>query len=394
MVNNKEAVIVSACRTAVGAFNGALATVPATKLGSIVIEEALKRVNINTSDVDEVIMGCVLPAGLGQAPARQAALGAGLPTNVECMTINKVCGSGLKAVMLATQAILLGDADIIVAGGMENMSQAPYYLEKARQGYRLGHGQLVDGLIKDGLWDVYNNYHMGNAAELCAREKTITRQDQDKFAELSYKRALAAQESGWFTDEIVPVSISQRKGDPLSVSEDEEPKKVNFDKMKTLRPAFDEDGTVTAANASKINDGAAAIVVMSADKAKELGIEPLVTIKGQASFAHKPEWFTTAPIGAIQKVLKKSNLDLNEIDLFEINEAFSVVLLAAQRELAIPMDKINIHGGAVAIGHPIGASGARILTTLIYALKRTNLKKGLVTLCIGGGEAAALTVES
>ncbi len=393
MENKKEAVIVSACRTPVGAFNGVLATITATKLGSIVIEEALKRANISTSDVDEVIMGCVLPAGLGQAPARQAALGAGLPTSVECMTINKVCGSGLKAVMLATQAILLGDADIIVAGGMENMSQAPYYLEKARQGYRLGNGQLVDGLIKDGLWDVYNNYHMGNAAELCAREKTITRQDQDEFAELSYKRALAAQESGWFTNEIVPVSIPQRKGNPLSVSEDEEPKKVNFDKMKILRPAFDKNGTVTAANASKINDGAAAIVVMSADKAKELGIEPLVTIKGQASFAQKPEWFTTAPIGAIQKVLKKSNLEILEIDLFEINEAFSVVLLAAQKELAIPMDKINIHGGAVSIGHPIGASGARILTTLIYALKRTNLKKGLATLCLGGGEAAALIVE-
>lgn len=393
MTNSKEVVIVSACRSPVGAFNGALASVTAPKLGSAVIEEVIKRVNLAPSKVDEVIMGCVLPAAIGQAPARQATLGAGLPTSVECMTINKVCGSGLKAVMLATQAILAGDAEVIIAGGMENMSQAPYYLEKARQGYRLGHGQLVDGMIKDGLWDVYNNFHMGNAAEICAKEKSITRDDQDEFAALSYKRAIAAQESGWFNEEIAPISIPQRKGDPIVVSADEEPQKVNFDKMKALRPAFDKEGTVTAANASKINDGAAAVIVMSADKAKELGLEPLVTIKAQASFAQQPEWFTTAPVGAIKKVLQKANFGLDDIDLFEINEAFSVVLLAAQKELQIPIDKININGGAVSLGHPIGASGARILTTLIYAMKRTNANRGLATLCIGGGEAAALIVE-
>ena len=389
----KEVVIVSACRTPVGAFNGVLSAVAAPKLGSIVIKEALNRIQLDPTSVDEVIMGCALPAALGQAPARQAALGADLPTSVECMTINKVCGSGLKAVMLAAQAIMLGDAEIIVAGGMENMSQAPYYLEKARQGYRLGNGQLVDGMIKDGLWEVYNDFHMGNAAEICARDKSISREDQDEFATLSYKRSMAAQESGWFSDEIAPVSIPQRKGDPVVVSEDEEPKKVNFEKMKTLRPAFEKEGTVTAANASKINDGAAAVVVMSADKASELGLESLAKIREQASFAQKPEWFTTAPVGAIRKVLDKAGFALDDIDLYEINEAFSVVLLAAQRELNISMDKTNIHGGAVSLGHPIGASGARILTTLLYAMKRTDAKRGLAALCIGGGEAVALIVE-
>jgi acetyl-CoA C-acetyltransferase len=393
MAGLREAVIVSACRTPIGAFNGALASVPATQLGAIVVKEALKRANLPGDEVDEVIMGCVLPANLGQAPARQAALGAGLPTKVECMTINKVCGSGLKSVMLAAQAVAVGDADVIVAGGMENMSQAPYYLAKARQGYRLGHGELIDGMIKDGLWDVYNNFHMGNAAELCAREMKITREDQDDFAALSYRRALEAQEKGWFKEEIVPVPVPQRKGEPLLVEADEEPPKVNFEKMKTLRPAFEKEGTVTAANASKINDGAAAVVVMSAEKAKEKGLQPLVRIVAQASFAQDPAWFTTAPVYAVRKVLEKAGLRLEDIDLFEINEAFSVVLLAAQRTLGIPLEKINIHGGAVALGHPIGASGARILTTLIYAMRRTGAKRGLATLCIGGGEASALIVE-
>jgi acetyl-CoA C-acetyltransferase len=393
MATIQEAVIVSACRTPVGAFNGVLSTIPATQLGSIAIKEALKRAQVAADKVDEVIMGCVLPAGLGQAPARQAALGAELPTSVECMTINKVCGSGLKSVMLAAQSIMLGDADIIVAGGMENMSLAPYYLEQARQGYRMGHGKVVDGMIKDGLWDVYNNFHMGNAAEICAREEKINRADQDEFAESSYKRALAAQENGWFDDELVSVPVPQRKGDPIMVDKDEEPGKVKFEKMKTLRPAFDKEGTVTAANASKINDGAAAVVVMSAEKAKELNLTPMARIVTQGSFAQDPAWFTTAPVYAIQKVLKKSSLKLADIDLFEINEAFSVVLLAAQRKLEIPMEKINIHGGAVALGHPIGASGARILTTLLYAMQRKDVQRGLAALCIGGGEASALIVE-
>ncbi|HHM24230.1 MAG TPA: thiolase family protein [Bacteroidetes bacterium] len=393
MAERRETVIVSACRTPVGAFNGALASVPATKLGSIAIQEAIRRIELPPDHVDEAIMGCVLPANLGQAPARQAALGAGLPTSVECLTVNKVCGSGLKSVMLAQQAIALGDADIIVAGGMENMSQAPYYLDKARWGYRMGHGQVVDGMIKDGLWDVYNDFHMGNAAELCAREMKISREDQDEFAALSYKRALAAQENGWFEKEIVPVEVPQRKGEPVIVQEDEEPKRVNFEKIPKLRPAFEKDGTVTAANASKINDGAAALVVMAAEKAADLGLKPMARIVAQASYAQDPAWFTTAPAYAIQKVLKKAGLELDDIDLFEINEAFAVVLLATQRMLDIPLEKINIHGGAVALGHPIGASGARILTTLLYAMEKENARRGLATLCIGGGEAAALIVE-
>ena len=389
----KDVVIVSACRTPIGAFNGSLSTVSAPKLGSIVIKEVINRINLPMDQIDEVIMGCVLPAALGQAPARQAALGAGLPTNVECMTINKVCGSGLKSVMLAAQAIMVGDAEVVIAGGMENMSQTPYYLEKARQGYRMGHGKVVDGMIKDGLWDVYNDFHMGNAAEICAKEKEISREDQDEFATLSYKRAQAAQKNNWFDDEMVPVEIPQRKGDLIVVNQDDEPGKVKFEKIAKLRPAFDKEGTITAANASKINDGAAALVVMSVEKAEELKLTPLVKIVAQSSFAQAPEWFTTSPVFAINKVLDKANLTLDDINVFEINEAFSVVLLAAQRELKIPMEKININGGAVALGHPIGASGARILTTLLYAMKRKNAKRGLATLCIGGGEASALIVE-
>ena len=390
----QKAVIVSACRTPIGAFNGALSSISAIKLGSAVIKESLVRINLEPGKVDEVIMGCVLSAGLGQAPARQAALGAGLPTNVECLTINKVCGSGLKSVMLAAQAIMLGDADIVVAGGMENMSQSPYYLEKARQGYRMGHGQIVDGMVKDGLWDVYNNFHMGNAAEICARDKLISREDQDEFAVLSYKRAQTAGKNGWFNEELVSVSVPQRKSDPILVTQDEEPDKVNFEKIAKLRPAFDKEGTVTAANASKINDGAAALVIMSEEKAKDLNLVPMGRIVTQGSFAQDPAWFTTAPVYAIKKVLEKAELNLEDIDLFEINEAFSVVLLAAQRELNLRLERINIHGGAVALGHPIGASGARILTTLLYAMKRREAKRGLATLCIGGGEASALIVEA
>ena len=389
----RDVVIASAVRTPVGAFQGALSSLPATKLGSIVIDQAIKRASINPEDVNEVIMGNVLPAGEGQAPARQAALGAGLPTRTECLTINKVCGSGLKSVMLAMQAIQVGDADIIVAGGMESMSNVPYYLPKARDGYRMGNQQVVDGMVCDGLWDVYNDYHMGNAAELCARENHISREEQDEFAKISYERAQDAQKNGRFKDEIVAVEVPQRKGESLIVSEDEEPGKARFDKIPQLRPAFEKDGTVTAANASKINDGAAALVVMGADVAREKGLPVMARLLGQASAAKDPEWFTTAPVDAMQKIAKKTGKNLDSIDLFEINEAFSVVTLVAQQSLGIPLDKINVNGGAVALGHPIGASGARILTTLLYSLQQRNLKTGLATLCIGGGEASAVIVE-
>lgn len=389
----KEAVIVSAVRTPIGSFQGSLSQLPATKLGALVISEALKRVKIPAEIVDEVIMGSVLTAGMGQAPARQAALFAGLPESVECMTINKVCGSGLKSVMLATQAIMLGDAEIIVAGGMESMSNVPYMLDKARNGYRMGHGQLIDLMIYDGLWDVYNNFHMGNAGEICAKEMNISRQEQDEFAIASYKRALEAQEKKYFENEIVPVKIEQKSGEPIVVSEDEEPKKVKFDKIPALKPAFQKDGTVTAANASKINDGAAAVVVMSKEKSEKLGLKPLAKIVAYASYAKKPEWFTTAPADAIKKVLTKADLKLDDIDLFEINEAFAVVTLAVNKILNLDINKVNIHGGAVALGHPIGASGTRILVTLLHAMQRINAKRGLATACIGGGEASAIIIE-
>jgi len=391
--NMREVVIASACRTPIGSFNGSLSSLPAPKLGAVVIDEALKRANVPKEMVDEVIMGCVLTAGVGQAPARQAAIFAGLPTKVECMTINKVCGSGLKAVMLATQAIKLGDADIIVAGGMESMSNAPYILDKARTGYRMGHGQLIDSMIKDGLWDVYNDFHMGNAGELCARECNISRQEQDEFAVLSYKRALEAIENGYFKEEIVPVKVPQPKGGEVIVDEDEEPKRVNFEKIPQLKPAFDPNGTITPANASKINDGASALVLMSKEKAEELGVKPLARIVAYSSAAKDPAWFTTAPVDAIEKVLKKAGMRKEDIDLFEVNEAFAVVALATSKLGGIPIEKMNIHGGAVALGHPIGASGARILTTLLYAMKRKNARFGLAAICIGGGEASAVIVE-
>ncbi|MBX7152820.1 thiolase family protein, partial [bacterium] len=375
-----------------GTFQGSLSSINATRLGALVVEEAIKRAGIQKTDVDEVIMGNVLTAGEGQAPARQAALFAGLPETVTCMTINKVCGSGLKSVMLAAQAIMCGDADVIVAGGMESMSNTPYLLEKARTGYRMGHGQLVDSMIKDGLWDVYNDYHMGNAAELCAKECNVPRTEQDAFAKMSFERALKSQKDGAFGDEIVGVTIKDKKGD-IIITEDENPKKANFEKMPTLKPAFQKDGTVTAANASSINDGAAALVIMSREKADQLKLKPLVKIIAQASSARKPEWFTTAPIDAIGKVLKKADKKLDDIDLFEINEAFAVVNLAAAKQLNIPTDKMNVQGGAIALGHPIGASGARILTTLVHALKRHQKKTGMAAICIGGGEASALIIE-
>lgn len=390
----KEVVIVSAARTPVGSFGGVFKDVPATKLGSIAIKAALEKASVPFDQVNEVIMGNVLTANEGQAPARQAALGAGLDTSVQCMTINKVCGSGLKAVMLAAQAIMVGDADVIVAGGMENMSQVPYYVPQGRYGYRMGHGQLIDGMIKDGLWDVYNDFHMGDAAEITAKEYNITRQEQDEFAIMSYKRALEAQEKGLFKEEIVPVEIPQRKGEPIVVDTDEEPGKVKFEKIPNLRPAFQKDGTITAANASKINDGAAAVVVMSLEKAKELNLQPIARIVSQASFAKKPEEFPTAPADSITTALKKAGLTVDDIDLFEINEAFAVVAIVNNRLLKLPVEKVNVNGGAVAIGHPIGASGARILTTLLYAMKQRSAKRGVASLCIGGGEAATLVVES
>jgi len=390
----REVVIVSAARTAIGGFNGALKDMPAPKLGSIVIRAAVERAGFDKNLVDEVIMGNVLPANEGQAPARQAALGAGLDKSVECLTINKVCGSGLKSVMLAAQAIMVGDADVIVAGGMENMSLVPYYLGGARSGYKMGDKKVVDGMIKDGLWDVYNDFHMGDAAELCADKCNITRDAQDEFSILSYQRALHALEHGLFKDEIVPVKIPQRKGDAFVFAEDEEPKKVKFDKLKTLRPAFQKEGTVTAANSSSISDGAAAVVVMAKEKAEALGLTHQFKILGQASAAKAPEDFPTAPADSINKALKKAALTTKDIDLFEINEAFAVVALISNRLLGLPVEKVNIKGGAVALGHPIGASGARILTTLLYAMEQNKAKRGLASLCIGGGEAATLVVEN
>ncbi len=387
-----EVVIVSGCRTPIGSFLGTLSSLSAPKLGAIVIEEAIRRAGIRKTDVQEVIMGNVLTAGVGQAPARQAALFAGLPESVECLTVNKVCGSGLKAVMLAAQAIQTGDAELVVAGGMESMSNVPYYAERARTGLRMGHAQLVDGMIKDGLWDVYNDYHMGNAAELCAKECSIPREAQDEFAVTSYKRAQAATNEGRFKDEIVPVTIQGKQGDEV-VEKDEEPFKTNFDKIPKLKPAFLKEGTVTAANASKINDGAAALVVASAEKAKGLGLKPLARIVAQASSAKKPEWFTTAPADVIAKVLKKTAHTERDIDLFEINEAFAVVTLAVSKIAGLGVDKVNVNGGAVALGHPIGASGARILVTLINALKQQHKKRGMAAICIGGGEASAVIVE-
>lgn len=391
--HGQQVMIAGSKRTPIGAFQGSLASVPAARLGAIAIEAALKESGISRDLVDEVIMGNVLSAGQGQAPARQAALYAGLPEAVECLTVNKMCGSGLKAVMLAAQAIQCGDAEIIVAGGMESMSFAPFLIPRARTGLRVGHTELVDSIIMDGLWDVYNDKHMGSCTETCVRKYKFTREEQDEFAQESYVRAQKAQNSGTFAREIEPVKIEDRKGRISVVADDDEPQRANFEKMKNLRPAFEKDGTVTAANASKINDGAAAVVMMSAEKAEELGIKPAVRIVAQASFAQDPEWFTTAPVGAILKVLEKSSLEVGDIDLFEINEAFAAVTMAAEKELGLDHDKVNIHGGAVALGHPIGASGARILVTLLNAIESREAKLGLASLCIGGGEASAMIVE-
>lgn len=387
-----SAVILSAARTPVGSFGGALASVPAPALGATAIRAALERAAVSPEHVDEVLMGCVVSAGVGQAPARQAALGAGLPDSVPCMTINKVCGSGMKTVLLADQAIRAGDANVVVAGGMENMSQAPFLLDKARYGYGYGNGQLIDALFHDGLRDAYDGNAMGVAADLCAKTCDVPRERQDAFTVESYRRAQASVEEGRFADEIAPVTVATRKGETV-VDRDEEPFKTVFEKIPALRPVFTKEGTVTAANASTINDGAAALVVASQAWAEANGKTPLARIVATAQHAQKPVEFTTAPIEAINKVLAKAGLALGDIDLFEVNEAFAVVALAAQDALGIPHEKLNVNGGAVAVGHPIGASGARILTTLLHAMQQRGARRGLAAICIGGGEATAIIVE-
>lgn len=388
-----EVFIAGGARTAVGGFGGALAEVPATALGSAVIRASLLRAGVPAEAVDEVLMGNVLSAGLGQNPARQASIGAGLSNAVPATTVSKVCGSGLKAVMLAAQAVRCNDAGVVVAGGMESMSRAPYLLDKARNGYRMGHGQLVDSMIRDGLWDAYGDMHMGTCGDRCAERYNITRQEQDDFAIESHRRARAAIADGTFAREIVPVEVPGAKGTVTTVAEDEQPKRFNEERMRQLKPAFGAGGTVTAANASSVNDGAASVVVLSAAKAGELGVKPVARILGATSAAREPEWFTLAPIAAIKKLMENLNLRTADVDLFEINEAFAVVAMAAMRDLAIPRDRLNVHGGAVALGHPIGASGARTLVTLLNAMQQRQARIGIVSLCIGGGEAVAMAVE-
>ena len=388
----KDIYLAGGVRTAIGSFGGAFESVPAPALGSIVAKAALVRAGIPADQVDEVIFGNVISAGLGQSVARQVALGAGLEVNVGATTVNKVCGSGLKAVMLAAQAIQCGDASLIVAGGTENMSRAPYLLEKARGGYRLGHGELIDSMIKDGLWDVYNNVHMGTCGDRCADKYSFSRQQQDDYAIASFKRAIEATARGIFAKEIEPVPVKTGR-EMLRIAEDETLKKFNEEKLRKLPPAFSEQGTITAGNASSINDGAAALVVASVEKVQGLGLKPQAKIRGYATHSREPEWFTTAPIGAIANLLKKLSLKVSDVDLFEINEAFAVVPLAAMKELGIPHEKVNVHGGAIALGHPIGASGARTLVTLLNALKHRRARIGVDALCLGGGEAVAMAVE-
>jgi acetyl-CoA C-acetyltransferase len=389
----KNAVIVAAKRTPLGSFGGSLSSFSAPELGAAVINELVKTAGIKPDDVQEVVMGNVLTAGIGQAPARQAALKAGMSEKTPSTTVNKVCASGTKAIMIAADQIALGQNDIMIAGGMESMSNVPYYLPKQRFGSKLGHTQAEDGILKDGLWDVYNDFHMGNAGEICAKECNISREEQDEFAITSYKRAIEATEKGYFSNEIVKIKVKDRKGNVTEVVQDEELGRVNFDKVPQLRPVFDKEGTITAANASSINDGAAAVLIMSEEKAKELGLKPLAKVLSHGSAAKAPEWFTTAPSDAIPIALKRANLKKEDIDLFEINEAFSVVSLANNQILELDPEKVNIHGGAVSIGHPIGCSGARIIVTLLHALKRTGGKYGCAGICNGGGGASALVVE-
>lgn len=388
----REVVIVGAARTPIGSFLGALSGASATQLGSTAIKAALERAGVSADAVDEVFMGCVLPAGLGQAPARQAALGAGLPQSVPCTTVNKVCGSGLKTVLLGAAAIASGDVDVVVAGGMESMSNAPRLVAGTRNGSKMGPMSMDDHMVKDGLWDVYNDQHMGICAELCASEKGFSREEQDAFAAESYRRALAAQQSGGFKAEIAPVTIKGRKGDVV-VDADEEPGRGNIEKLPKLRTAFKKDGTVTAGNASSLNDGGAAVVLMARDVAEKRGVKILAKVVASAQHAQAPEWFTTAPAGSIEKACERAGWKPGDVALWEINEAFSVVSLANNKMLSLDPAKVNVHGGAVSLGHPIGASGTRILVTLLYAMEQKDAKTGGASLCIGGGEGIALLIE-
>lgn len=387
-------VVLSAARTPVGSFLGKLSSLPAPALGSAAIRAALERAKVPAGEIEQVVFGNVLQAGQGQAPARQASRGAGIPDEVPCVTVHKVCGSGMRAVMDAANAIQAGEYSLAVAGGMESMSNAPYLLERARNGYRMGNATLVDSMIKDGLWDPYSDVHMGNCAEMCVAKYGFTREEQDAFSLESYKRAQKANTEGLFADEIVPMEVPRKKGETETISTDEEPFAAPLEKMKGLKPAFQKDGTVTAANSSKINDGAAALIVSSEARAKEKGYRPIARVVAYAGVAQAPEWFTTAPVGAIRKLLEKTGLSVADIDLWEINEAFAAVALAAIRELSLDPAKVNVRGGAVALGHPIGASGARILTTLIHALRQEKKKRGIAAICIGGGEATAMLVEA
>jgi acetyl-CoA C-acetyltransferase len=388
-----DIVILSAARTPIGAFQGALRDLAAPKLGARAIQAAIERAGLEPGDVEQVNMGCVLTAGIGQAPARQAALGAGCPDSTSALTVGKVCGSGMKAIMIAANDLRCGDATVVVAGGMESMSSAPYLATGARDGLRLGHGKLIDSMIFDGLWDPYGDVHMGSCAELCAAKYEFSREEQDAYSRESYARAQRAIESGVMAAEIATVEIAQRKGPALVIDRDEEPFKSDLGKMAGLKPAFQKDGTITAANASKINDGAAAVVLTTAAEAARRGRQPLARIVAHATAAQKPEWFTTAPVLAVRNALGRAGLTVADIDLFEINEAFAVVALACARDLEIPLDKLNVRGGAVALGHPIGASGARIVVTLLHALAERGLRRGCAAICLGGGEAVALVVE-
>ena len=389
----KEVYIVSAVRTPIGSFGGSLASISATELGSIAIKGALKKSGVSASDVQEVFMGNVISANLGQAPARQAAIGAGLGHNVPCTTINKVCASGMKSVMLGAQSIMLGLNDVVVTGGMESMSNIPYYIPKARYGLKYGNGELVDGLLKDGLWEVYNQFPMGNCADNTASEMNISREMQDEYAINSYKRSAASWEAGKFKEEIIPVEIPQRKGDPILFSEDEEYKNVKFEKIPSLRPVFSKEGTVTAANASTINDGASALILVSKEKVEELGLKPIAKILGFADAAQDPLWFTTAPSLAIPKAIKNANINKDDVDFYEINEAFSAVAIANNIEMNLDESKVNVNGGAVALGHPLGCSGARIITTLNSVLHQNNGNIGVAGICNGGGGASAIVIQ-
>jgi acetyl-CoA C-acetyltransferase len=389
---SKSVYVIGMARTPIGSLGGVLSSLTAPHLGAIAMKEALNRAGVKPEQVQEVFMGNVVSAGIGQAPAQQASIFAGIPTNVPCTTVNKVCASGMKSIMLGAQTILNGDNDIVVAGGMESMSNIPYYLDKARSGYRLGNGNIVDGILKDGLWDPYKDYHMGNAGELCSTTYKITREDQDGFAKESYTRAANAWKNCYFSKEVVPVEIAGKT--PVTVSEDEEFKKANFEKMPSLKPAFTKDGTITAANASKINDGAAAVVLMSEEKMKEFGLKPLMRIVSFADASQAPEWFTTTPIKAMNKALDKAGLKVSDIDFAEVNEAFSCVAIINAKEMGIPMDKLNVWGGAVALGHPIGCSGARITVTLSNILQTNKAKYGMAGICNGGGGASAIIIEN